>query len=313
MLTNQGHYPFGEMWYQNGQGTKWMFTSYPRDNETGNDYANARYFLNRFGRFMTTDPADTVAQDATNPQSWDLYTYAANNPVNAADPTGLDCVYLTDDGNGVESIDHNSNTNECSSNGGYWQEGEDSGYTVVQNDNGDTAVIPIPTTTVTVTASEPWYDTLPEIGNGLLQTVSPVTSLAWNWLAAPRTPGCVAGATALGAAAGWKIGGGAGGVGGLGVGDEITVPAGIGIGFLAGGAAGWTAGMISCAKGREPKMGGNQRQNQSAADAAREAERQVGREMSDDQRTRFHDLISHQGYDYHEMVEIAKQILEGRA
>jgi len=47
--------------------------------------------------------------------------------MSAVDPTGLDCVYLNDAGNGVDSIDHNSNAQECSGpdangnpNGGYW-------------------------------------------------------------------------------------------------------------------------------------------------------------------------------------------------
>jgi len=241
------------------------------------------------------------------------WAYAANDPLNVADPTGLDCVYLTDDGNGVESIDHNSNTDECSSHGGEWYDGDADSYSVTQDDNGNPIVLPTVITNITVKAEPLWYDTLPEIGNDFLQAANPVAELAWNWLAAPRTPGCVAGATVLGAAAGWKIGGGVGAVGGLGVGDEVTIPAGVAIGFGAGGAAGWTAGMISCAKGREPKMRGNQRQNQSADDAIGEAERQTGRKMSPDQRTRFHDLVSHQDYGYRELVDVAKEVLEGRA
>jgi hypothetical protein len=45
-----------------------------------------------------------------------------NNPLSNIDPTGLDCVYLNDNGDAVEGIDHNSNPDECSgnNNGGYW-------------------------------------------------------------------------------------------------------------------------------------------------------------------------------------------------
>src|SRR6185437_6815006 len=119
-LTQQGHFPFGESWYQSGQGTKWLFTSYPRDNETGNDFASARYYVNRFGRFMTTD---VLGGHFAYPQSLNRYAYAQNNPLNIFDPTGLDCVYLNDAGDGVESIDHDSSSSECTSTQGYWADG----------------------------------------------------------------------------------------------------------------------------------------------------------------------------------------------
>jgi hypothetical protein len=67
---------------------------------------------------MTVDPDSADAQNAGNPQSWNLYTYALNNPLIFGDPSGLDCVYFNDAGNGVESIDHASNGNECGANGG---------------------------------------------------------------------------------------------------------------------------------------------------------------------------------------------------
>src|SRR5262249_3877660 len=38
----QGHYPFGESWYAVNSTSKWVFTSYERDAESGNDYALAR-------------------------------------------------------------------------------------------------------------------------------------------------------------------------------------------------------------------------------------------------------------------------------
>lgn len=43
-----------------------------------------------------------------------------NNPLSAIDPDGLDCVYLNDWGNGLESIDQHSSSSECSGNGGFW-------------------------------------------------------------------------------------------------------------------------------------------------------------------------------------------------
>ncbi len=55
VLGQQGHYPYGESWYAASTTTKWQFTSYERDLESGNDYAIARYHVNRLGRFSAPD------------------------------------------------------------------------------------------------------------------------------------------------------------------------------------------------------------------------------------------------------------------
>ena len=103
--------------------TEHHFTGKERDTESGNDYFDARYYGSSMGRFMSPDPSGLLAQHPENPQSWNLYVYALNNPLINLDPTGLDCVYANDAGNGVESIDHNSNSGECGSNGGSWVPG----------------------------------------------------------------------------------------------------------------------------------------------------------------------------------------------
>jgi RHS repeat-associated protein len=65
---------------------------YERDNETGLDFAQARYFSNVQGRFTSPDEpfADQYEGD---PQSWNLYAYVRNNPLNATDPTGRETCY----------------------------------------------------------------------------------------------------------------------------------------------------------------------------------------------------------------------------
>ena len=50
------------------------------------DYMHARYFGPMIGRFMTTDPGRDW--DLARPQSWNLYAYTRNNPINITDPTG---------------------------------------------------------------------------------------------------------------------------------------------------------------------------------------------------------------------------------
>jgi RHS repeat-associated protein len=92
-VAQMGHFPYGESWY-NASGDKLLFTSYERDSESGNDYALARFNVNRLGRFLSTDP---LGGAISNPQSLNLYTYTLNNPLNFIDPTGLhwECITYT--------------------------------------------------------------------------------------------------------------------------------------------------------------------------------------------------------------------------
>ena len=83
-LAQLGHFPFGESWY-NASSDKLLFTTYERDSESGNDYAMARYNVNRLGRFSSPDPLSGSIDD---PQSLNRYPYTENNPINASDPSG---------------------------------------------------------------------------------------------------------------------------------------------------------------------------------------------------------------------------------
>ena len=64
------------------------FTGYEKDDETGLDFAEARYYDNRFGRFTAIDPLLASGQ-SSNPQSFNRYVYVMNSPTNSTDPTGL--------------------------------------------------------------------------------------------------------------------------------------------------------------------------------------------------------------------------------
>ena len=81
----QGHFPFGEAWYSSNTTTKFIFTGYERDAESGLDYALARYYDSSMGRFCSADPLEGTPGD---PQSWNRYAYVRNNPVNITDPSG---------------------------------------------------------------------------------------------------------------------------------------------------------------------------------------------------------------------------------
>lgn len=63
------------------------FGSYERDNETGLDFAQARYYANAQGRFTSVDPENAGAI-SYDPQSWNGYTYAGNSPLIYGDPSG---------------------------------------------------------------------------------------------------------------------------------------------------------------------------------------------------------------------------------
>jgi RHS repeat-associated protein len=114
-VTRHDYLPFGEElpanvgWrasapgYGVGDGVRQQFTGYEGDAETGLDYAQARYYAKGQGRFASADPLQASAS-AINPQSWNRYAYVGNNPLNSADPTGMDGV----DDPGVQGTPANS-------------------------------------------------------------------------------------------------------------------------------------------------------------------------------------------------------------
>ena len=64
------------------------FTGKERDSETGLDYFGARYFSAAQGRFTSVDPLMASAH-ASDPQSWNRYAYALNNPLKFIDENGM--------------------------------------------------------------------------------------------------------------------------------------------------------------------------------------------------------------------------------
>jgi RHS repeat-associated protein len=57
------------------------------DNNEYLDYMHARYYDPNLGRFLSVDPAPHSVSPS-EPQTWNRYTYALNNPVNVVDPSG---------------------------------------------------------------------------------------------------------------------------------------------------------------------------------------------------------------------------------
>jgi RHS repeat-associated protein len=70
-------------------GTNYSFlTSKEQDVETGLDYFLARYYSSVQGRFTSVDPENAGAYRG-NPQTWNAYSYALNQPLLYSDPDGL--------------------------------------------------------------------------------------------------------------------------------------------------------------------------------------------------------------------------------
>jgi RHS repeat-associated protein len=72
-----------------GAGPAQRFTGKERDAETGLDFFQARYMSSAQGRFTSPDPLGAAAGKEGDPQSWNLYAYARNNPLLYVDPDGL--------------------------------------------------------------------------------------------------------------------------------------------------------------------------------------------------------------------------------
>jgi RHS repeat-associated protein len=90
--SRHDYYPFGEE--LPGRGMNYgdplllvKYTGHERDNETGLDFMQARYYGGGIGRFTSPD-APFADQDPADPQSWNLYVYGRNNPLLFVDPTG---------------------------------------------------------------------------------------------------------------------------------------------------------------------------------------------------------------------------------
>src|SRR6202043_3978973 len=94
VVDSLDYLPFGEQ-IAGDTGATHKFTGKERDAESGLDNFGARYDSSQYGRFMTPDSPSY--SNHKNPQSWNLYAYALNNPVTFRDADGhkIDCANNT--------------------------------------------------------------------------------------------------------------------------------------------------------------------------------------------------------------------------
>ncbi|MBX9604460.1 MAG: hypothetical protein K2X35_25900 [Bryobacteraceae bacterium] len=92
VMKRMDYLPFGEEYPAVGypisaERTGVKFTGKERDAETGLDYFGARYMSAAQGRFASPDEF-TKDSNVADPQSWNKFAYARNNPLRYVDPTG---------------------------------------------------------------------------------------------------------------------------------------------------------------------------------------------------------------------------------
>ncbi len=85
LINRMDYGPFGEQLAPSGFGRR-VYAQLFRDGETGLDYAEARMYQSRTGRF---NAPDAVYAGLFHPQAWNRYNYALNNSLSFVDPDGL--------------------------------------------------------------------------------------------------------------------------------------------------------------------------------------------------------------------------------
>jgi RHS repeat-associated protein len=65
-----------------------QYTGYEKDEESGLDFAQARYYNGKHGRFTSVDPL-VASANVKDPQTFNRYSYVMNSPYKFTDPLGL--------------------------------------------------------------------------------------------------------------------------------------------------------------------------------------------------------------------------------
>jgi RHS repeat-associated protein len=88
VIARYDYQAFGEPWDPQPCPDVRQFAGKERDAETGLDYVGARYYRAQSGRFTSVDPVLEFDKALTNPQPWNRYGYALDNPLKFTDPDG---------------------------------------------------------------------------------------------------------------------------------------------------------------------------------------------------------------------------------
>ena len=152
------YYPFGDSRIEDRVGSHvndYMFTGQEKDEETGQYYYKARYYNSELGRFTSIDPiiindAKQSGQKLENilnrPQLFNSYSYVANKPLQATDPTGEFLLDIDSAKNSFGNINFSSQfqktTPSKSTNGSISEAGQSVNNLQTQVDNSSFSVKP---------------------------------------------------------------------------------------------------------------------------------------------------------------------------
>jgi RHS repeat-associated protein len=128
-LNERLFYPFGESWTGAALpnlGTHQTFAQLPDYDPETDQYNTANRHYSPSGRWMSPDPGGVKVVRLDDPQTWNMYAYARNNPTTLTDPSGLDpvpevpgactipqqCKSATSDGQGKGQVPAQNQSNQ---------------------------------------------------------------------------------------------------------------------------------------------------------------------------------------------------------
>jgi len=86
------YYPYGEFWTganPDNLGMHQEFAKLPDYDPEIDEYKTANRHYSPMGRWMSPDPGGVKVVRLDDPQTWNMYAYARNNPTTVTDPSGL--------------------------------------------------------------------------------------------------------------------------------------------------------------------------------------------------------------------------------
>src|SRR6185312_194640 len=131
LVSNCNYAPFGQLLgcASTDAGNHYRFTGDEHDTESNTEHTLFRQLSSTQGRWLSPDPY-LGSMDLGNPQSINRYSYVANSPLNAVDPTGLGTCLGP---NGPYECDHFENKMPGTPEPGWWDlafEGAPSGLSM---------------------------------------------------------------------------------------------------------------------------------------------------------------------------------------
>jgi len=90
VVQDATYYPWGQLWQFHGSfGGNWNFAAFGVLEPTTNLYPTpTRRYAVSYSRWLTPDPGGEKVVTLADPQTWNMYSYVLDNPLNRTDPEG---------------------------------------------------------------------------------------------------------------------------------------------------------------------------------------------------------------------------------